>query len=105
VKAFKVQNPFAVLTMLLRDYRAAISNPQIARSVLFCRSAFNDSFIVAIVEAIRGANGDWRAALASLPRGFEVANFARLKKFRAWAEKASNRPVAGLLEWKGGNRA
>jgi hypothetical protein len=105
VKPFKVQNPFALLTVLLRDYRGAIQNPNIARAVLFCRSAFDDSFIAVIVEAIRGANGDWRAALASLPRGFEVSNYARMKKFRAWAEKASARPVAGLLEWKGGNHA
>jgi hypothetical protein len=101
VRAAKL-NPFAVLTLILRDYQAAISNPMIARAVLFARTSFDDSFVASIVAEIRSADGNWRTALAALPVAFRISNHERLVKFKAWAEKISRRPVAGLLEWKGG---
>lgn len=102
MKPALVASPLAVLPLLLRDYRAAILNPKIARAVLFARSSFADSFVAEIVAEIRAANGDWRAALRALPRAFEVEHAARLKKFKAWAERNARRDVIGLLEWKGG---
>ncbi len=95
-------NTTVFLETILRDYEGAIRKPKIARAVLFARSTFKDVFVSRVDAEIRGANGNWRAALHALPRSFVVVHEARLKKFTAWAEKVTRREVRGLLEWKGG---
>lgn len=92
------------LTAILRDWQGAIRQPKTAREVLFSVSTF-PGFTGQLVRQILTHNGDWRQAVAdilanrgncpALPR-------SRVLAFKAWAESITERPVRGLLEWKGG---
>lgn len=97
-------NTCEFLTAILTDWQGAIRKPKIAKAVLFCGKYF-PGFTGQLVREIHLHGGDWRAAVSDLlsnRAGCPALPRSRVRKFAAWAEKITARPVRGLLTWKGG---
>lgn len=98
--------PVDLLGELIADFSLVDVSPLHARLALLPGRFFpGDRFTQAICRGLVLEAGNLSAALANLPHEFRGSK--RLRAFRSWAatfRKPARRPVAGLLEWKGGAR-
>lgn len=90
--------PGEILTRMVRDWNAALLNPEVSRAAIYSRETFTDEMQRQFVRELIFCQGNWREAAKELRPKWGN----RVVLLVAWCEKITRREVRGLLTWKGG---